>query len=371
MDTKDLLAQAVTALEAERAAYAQTIDSLTDASVALQAQLDAANATIAGLQGTVSIAPGALANGPLQAAIDKAQAGQTIRVPAGDYLLDALNPVMLKGGVTYDFTGARFAIVPNSAPRYYGMRTQGAGGKILGGEIVGDRLKHTYTSGSTHEWGYGLMVSDDAWLVEGTTVRQCTGDGVGVAGNNVTLRNCLLTENRRQGASVFTSTGFRAEGCEFSYTGAFQTDSAAPYGPCAGIDFEPDSGSVRDAKLTGCTFTRNRADVLTWLRSEVSGTLDVTLEDCTTDGTSSNGVWAKDEAGRAGSVKVTLRRNKLGKHSGAAVKADAGSVVTVGGEQAEANTFNNGATLKQGIATQYDIQRPNGGVASVGWNLWP
>lgn len=362
MDTKDLLAQAVVALEAERAASMQAVASL-------QAQLDAANATIAGLQGTVSIAPGTLANGPLQAAIDKALAGQTIRVPAGDYLLDALNPVMLKGGVTYDFTGARFAIVPNSAPRYYGMRTQGAGGKIIGGEIVGDRLKHTYTSGSTHEWGYGLMLSDDGWLAEGMTARQCTGDGAGVAGNNVTLRNCLLTENRRQGASVFTSTGFRAEGCEFSYTGAFQTDSAAPKGPCAGVDIEPDSGMVTDAVFDGCTFKNNRVGFEAWMRNGVAGGITgVVLRNCTFD-TNPNHVWACDEDG-SGPVEVKVVNCRfLNLGSGACVKADSGSVVTVGGKQDEANTFRNGATLKQGIATQYDIQ--GSGQKVVGWNWWP
>lgn len=399
-DLADTLGQRDAALAAANVQLQLTSDALTEAraqvaslgaaNVALQASVDALKAQVAALLAqaatsntvTAAVTAGALANSAIDAASAKAQPGQTVKVPAGNYLLDATLTPVLKGGVNYDFTGAVFTIQPNSAPRYAGFRTGGSGGSIKGGEVIGDRLKHTYTSGSTHEWGYGVSLAHDNWAVDGMTCRQMTGDGFGITGNNVKLSKCIGTQCRRQGASVFGSFGFRAEDCEFSHTGAYLTDPAAPYGPCAGIDFEPDAidPTIKDAKLSRCRIFANRANVLAQLRSEVAGTIEIALEDCVLDDLSQpvgyiagpNGVWACDAAKRAGSIRVSLLRNKFGRHSGNAVKADAGSVVAVGdGTQANANSFQRGSVLRQGIATKYDIAQINGGQANAGWNAFP
>jgi hypothetical protein len=407
-DTKDLLAQAVTALDAERALSAQKLDSMGAANIALQATVDAQQQTNAGLNKTIAdqsaqltanaatiadlkaqlakyqpapqpeppqpvvvtaaVTTGTLANAGINAAIALAQPGQTVRVPAGKYQIDATKPPMLKGGVNYDFTGAQFVVQPNSAPRYYAFKTGAGGGTIKGGEVIGDRLQHTYTAGSTHEWGYGLSLTD-GWKVDGMTCRQMTGDGFGVSGDNVEMRNCIGTQNRRQGVSVFACKGFRAYDCQFNLTGAYGTQAGTS--PMAGIDFEPDSGSVVDAKLYRCDLSGNRAGALAWLRSTVSGTIDVELVDCTVS-KNSNGVWAKDEAARPSTVKVRVTQTDFAGNSGNSVKADSGSVVTVGDtDPANANTFNGGTSPKTGIATKYDIAQLNGGKAVVGVNKYP
>ncbi len=90
------------------------------------------------------------------------------------------------------------------------------------------------------EWRHALCFRSCSDItVEGLTVAESGGDGIyfGVNENtrepnrNITVRNCRLDQNYRQGVSVISADGFLAEGC--SMTGTKGT------WPSAGIDFEP------------------------------------------------------------------------------------------------------------------------------------
>lgn len=324
-----------------------TVKAQAEQIAALQAQLG----TTRVLADTTGKIP---ANAGFQAAIDRCPAGGTVIAGAGTYLIDATHPLMVKAGITLDLTDATLQVQPNAAPRYYVLRVASkAVIKGKGGHLIGDRLAHTYTSTSTstHEWGYGIMVDGDDVVIQDLLIEQFTGDGIGVTGNRATIQNVTSTRNRRQGLSVFSCAGLRVSDSEFSATGAYLTSTAAPFGPCAGVDLEPDSGSVTDAQFTRCSLIDNRVGLLAWLRAEVTGTLGFTLTDCIVTG-NANGVWTKDAGMRKDTIHGVLAGNHYASTKGSAIKADAGSVLTANGE-----TF-------AGIASKYAIAQVNGGVVT-------
>jgi hypothetical protein len=368
-DTKDLLAQAQVALEAERMqaqaamdALNATNDSLSAANVQLQAQLDTANATIAQLQAQND--PWALVDKTGATDVtDKVQAliSKGVAVPAGKYLIDAVKG--LKVASAKLDPNAILVAKPNGQPRYCMVEVSGS---IEGGQIIGDRDTHDYsTITSTHEWGYGLKLLDGA-KATGVQVSKCTGDGVAVVGDNVTLDHVISRFNRRQGMSVFSCTGLRAYDCEFTDT------SGAPNGPCAGVDFEPDNGSITDARLERCVSRNNRAGFLAWVRQTVSGNVDVTLVDCITDN-NANGVHAKGLDGKA------YLHMQGGKHTNrsANCRVESGSVFDIAGcTFAFTGKDRTDFTLTgMDSRTKYDIQFPTttglpNGTAKVGTNSY-
>jgi hypothetical protein len=240
-------------------------------------------------------------------------------------------------------------------------------GSISGGQIMGDRDNHIFDDpNSTDEWCYGLRLSGNGTKASNITVSSCTGDGIGVTGDDVVLDHVVSQGNRRNAVSVFACKGFRAFDCTFADT------SGAQYGPCAGIDFEPDSGSITDARLERCVARNNRAGFLAWVRQTVSGNVDVTLVDCITDN-NANGVHAKGLNGKA-TIHV-----QGGKHTNRSCncRVESGSAFDIAG-----CTF--GFTGKDRTdftltgmdsRTKYDIQFPTttglpNGVAKVGTNSY-
>lgn len=350
-DTKDLLAQASAALDAERSASISTIDSLTAANVAMQAQLDTANATIAGLMARLDPWAAVDKTGAtdvtdqVQALIDRGLA-----IPAGTYLIDAAKGLHATSALKM---GAQTILKakPNNAERYC-MVSLAPGVTIDGGQIIGDRDGHTLSSPtSTDEHGYGLRLATGC-KASNVQVSKCTGDGAVVVGDNVEIRNLSSRFNRRQGMSVFASKGLRV------YDSQFTDTSGAPNGPCAGVDIEPDSGSVTDAVFTRCAFNGNRVGFEAWMRSGIAGGITgVQLVNCTFDN-NSNHVWTKDEDG-SGPVSATITGCTFGKLSGSgnAIKADAGSSLSVSG-----NTF--------AILAKYAIAQLNGGTVTQSSNTY-
>ena len=84
------------------------------------------------------------------------------------------------------------------------------------------------------EWRYALRIHNAVnVLVEGLRIVESGGDGIGVTGENITIRNCVCDSNHRQGMSIFSVKNLLVENCVFSNT------SGTP--PQAGVDIEPDS----------------------------------------------------------------------------------------------------------------------------------
>jgi hypothetical protein len=366
-DTKDLLAQASAALDAERVASQTTIDalkatndSLSAANVQIQAQLDTANATIASLK-AASDPWAAVDKTGATDVTDKVQAlwNKGLPMPAGTYLLDAVKGLTVSTAVKLD-PQAVLKVKPNDAARYC-LVTVLAGGSIDGGQILGDRDTHAYSTTGTDEWGYGLHLKGDGAKASNVQISRCTGDGWIVSGDNVEARNIVSTGNRRQGCSVFACTGFRAYDCVSSDT------AGAPNGPCAGWDFEPDSGSITDARLERCIAKNNRAGFLGWVRSNVTGNVDVTLVDCITDN-NANGMQAHGYNGKV-SIKVqggthTNRSSGCRVEAGSTFAVDGCTFAFTGKDRTDFTVTG------QDSRTKYDIYVLTGGKAVVGTNTY-
>ena len=105
------------------------------------------------------------------------------------------------------------------------------------------------------EWRYALRIYHaENVLVEGLSIVESGGDGIGVSGRNITIRNCVCDRNHRQGMSVFTVENLLVENCTFSNT------SGTP--PQAGVDIEPDSARerLRNVTFRNCRSFGNRGN---------------------------------------------------------------------------------------------------------------
>ena len=163
-----------------------------------------------------------------QAALDK-----TGTVPAGRYLIDAEKGVVIRAGSTVVMDPEAILVVkPNGAQRYACISVQSSA-TLKGGQVVGDRLSHDYSAVGTHEWGYGVWVAGEKATVDGVRVSDCTGDGLGVVGDEHRILNVVSTRNRRQGLSVFSSSGLRVANSEFSNTGAIKDETGMTLAPGA------------------------------------------------------------------------------------------------------------------------------------------
>jgi hypothetical protein len=307
------------------------------------------------------------------AAIKKAIAAGDGRVPAGTYLIDTVNDLIVLGDDDFLIMDPEAILLakPNDQPRYYVLQVRGDRVMVKGGKIIGDRLKHTYvdtgTSTRTHEWGYGVSISGNDNVLEGTYIAQCTGDGVGVSGNNNIIRNITSTQNRRQGMSVYTAANLRVIGSEFSMTGAYQTDTAAPNGPCAGVDVEPDKASTVTVTFENCRFNGNRAGFLAWLRSEVGGSLTCNLVNCEMVG-NANGVQGK---ALQGAVVINADGCQLVNNRSSGFRVELACTVNVNNCLFDVAVDRVDFTLNgTDTRTKYDIYVLTGGKANVGTNRY-
>ena len=261
----------------------------------------------------------------IQAAIDAiAATGGTVRVPAGNYMIDAGRAISLRSNVRLEMApDAQLTALPNTLKRYHVIRVWRASNvQIIGGRVVGERGQHR---GDKGEWGYGINIqASHNVLVDGTRISDCWGDGmwIGAFGRgakadistDVTVQNVVSTNNRRQGLSLGPCQRVRILDSTFSNTHGTK--------PQSGIDLEPmGQGDVSDVLIEGCTLTGNKGCGVE-IHHNVSG---VVIRRCTIRDNGGYGVlaaqmndlWVDDNvitdngmngvklAGRTSDVKVT------------------------------------------------------------------
>ena len=153
------------------------------------------------------------------------------------------------------------------------------------------------------EWRYALrIVRSRNVLVEGLKFLQSGGDGIGVSGDDITIRRCVCDGNHRQGMSVFSVKNLLVEDTVLSNT------KGTP--PQAGLDIEPDlaSESLRNVVFRNCTSFRNAGNGFeTYLvqLNKKSGPVDITFENCRSWGNSNDAIITCDN--RKGQEHVTGR----------------------------------------------------------------
>lgn len=107
----------------------------------------------------------------------------------------------------------------------------------------------------TGEWrSIVRMGTSESVTIEGMTLRGAPGDGIilGAGSKNVTIRNVVCDDNKRNAISVIAADGLLIEGCAL-----INTQGTAPE---AGIDFEPDTLSqpIRGVVVRDTVFAGNK-----------------------------------------------------------------------------------------------------------------
>ena len=191
------------------------------------------------------------------------------------------------------------------------------------------------------EWRHGLNIkSSENVTIENISICDTGGDGIylgvakaGVPCRNITIRRVVCDGNNRQGISVISADHLLIEDCAL-----INTSGTAP---AAGIDFEPNSYNeqLTDCVLRNCVINNNYgcgiALYLPNLDSR-STPLDLTIENCTTEG---NRQWGFCHTVGSGPGK-TLRGKMIVRNC--LFKNDAGGIVIQGkGIDAHSMLFEN------------------------------
>ncbi|MDR0558919.1 MAG: right-handed parallel beta-helix repeat-containing protein [Prevotellaceae bacterium] len=201
-----------------------------------------------------------------------------------------------KGGIrtpsniTIDLDGATFKSVNSKSPAYsifciYRVNNV----TVKNGRIEGDKNVHNFDmqvtpSGrncGTHEWGYGIDIAGSADIViDSVEIYNTTGDGIlvgthgmfvdkvgagittdGVISKNITVKNCNIHSNRRQGISIIGAVGATVTDCKIHNIGSKNpADIRNGTAPGAGIDLEGElDWQVKNIVIRNNVFTDNAA----------------------------------------------------------------------------------------------------------------
>jgi hypothetical protein len=232
----------------------------------------------------------------IQAAINSLpSSGGTVTIPAGTYLIDTSKKINLRSLMHLKLeSGAILKAKTSSLARHYIVYINGKSDvEISGGQLIGDRDTHHYSTTSTHEWGHGIQILGGRRVtVRDLRVSKCTGDGVCIGGSSydVVIDNIISTVNRRQGLSITNCSNIKVMDSEFSYSKGTS--------PECGIDIEPDEGgSCNTVLIQNCRVNNNaKYGINIWKR-----TTGVTITQCTMERNGSLGMGTNGISG----LKVT------------------------------------------------------------------
>lgn len=175
--------------------------------------------------------------------IKKAKPGTTIKIPAGNFKVNALKSINLKSNISLELSPkTTLNVIPNKYDSYRVFRinnTQNV--RITGGTLIGDKYTHLGNSG---EWGMGIEIKDSRNItISDMNINKMWGDAiyVGTNGKNsnfdINLNNIRMNDNRRQGISVISVFKLNANNIYVSNTGGAD--------PSGGIDLEPNDKNNR------------------------------------------------------------------------------------------------------------------------------
>lgn len=155
--------------------------------------------------------------------------------------------VILEDGVTLRGLAGGFPDTRDGIWRIHGRTNV----KLIGYGATCVMNKPEYTG----EWrAIVRMGTSEAITVEGLVLRSAPGDGliIGAGSKNITVRNVVCDDNKRNAISVIYADGLLIEGCALINT--------AGTAPEAGIDIEPDTGTqiVKDVVIRDTVFAGNR-----------------------------------------------------------------------------------------------------------------
>ena len=190
--------------------YGAVADGITDDTSAIQAAINSGDSN------TIFFPPGTyMVNG--EGDVGDEEHGVTLR----SNINIILDPAAIIKHVPTDKTFYNILYIPSTEDNI----------KISGGTLEGERDEHI---GSTGEHGYGIRLNGTNVTVENVNIIDCWGDGICCFDcENVTIKDCTIDNNRRQGITVSTD----AYDVKIVHNTIKNTNGTAPQ---YGIDVEPD-----------------------------------------------------------------------------------------------------------------------------------
>jgi nitrous oxidase accessory protein NosD len=256
----------------------------------------------------------------LQAAIDSAGRGVTLRFEPRVYRIAGDRGLRLRDDVRLDLAGATLSAANVAGARCRILDASGTRNvTIAGGTLVGSRA-------GAPEWGVGILASDaDDLTIEDLTLRDFYFDGILLTGNRgcrrVRIRRVVAENNRRTGLAIPAAEDVTVEDSTFR--------GSRGQSPQAGANCEPNAGGeVRGVVFRRSTFEDNAGVGLYMHRALGLTVADVTAED--------NVVRGNDQGVVASGVEgARILRNRV---SGHRVRGRSGIALgegTVGAQVAE------------------------------------
>jgi polygalacturonase len=199
--------------------------------------------------------------------------GGTVTVPNGTYKINALVGISMPSHSRLSMAAsAELSAIPNDAQRSWVVKVWNVNNvEIVGGQIVGERVGHT---GTTGEWGYGIdLEGANTVSVHDIELSNCWGDGIvvsatgsgstAVLSKGVTINRVTSTNNRRQGLTIGPSQQVYVVNSSFTHSNGIA--------PQAGIDIEPATqGSTSQVRIENSVLSNNVGNGLE-MHANVSG----------------------------------------------------------------------------------------------------
>lgn len=134
----------------------------------------------------------------------KSNGYQGVRLTDGTYAISATGYLSPPSNFTVDLGHAVLQKVANGNYRYdlIDLSYTREYVTVKGGKLVGDKDSHDYSSGGTHESGYGFCVYFAKNItIDNVEICNMTGDGIYTSCDSIRIVNCNIHDCRRQGIS--------------------------------------------------------------------------------------------------------------------------------------------------------------------------
>lgn len=217
-------------------------------------------------------------------AINKAlEHTNVLNMNAKTYLVSAnqeTTVAIMAMGKTINGNGATIKIKPVSGEHYRIINAEG-NTKISNLTIIGERDNHIGTSG---EWGMGIYLCNSNYAnIENVTIKNCWGDGIYLGSENsqtgengcanVTITNCIIDNNRRNGIGVINCDKFVIDGCTISNTNGTN--------PQSGVDIERNlDNEITNGIIKNSTFIDNHFSHILQSNSSHNNTIENCIFKC-------------------------------------------------------------------------------------------
>lgn len=151
-------------------------------------------------------------------------------------------------------------------------------------------IKSEYTTGEDR---HGIIAARTGFVLEGLIIKDTGGDGIyiGDTAQNVTLRDVITDNVRRNGLSIIACTNFHATNCQFNNSNGIA--------PQMGVDVEPNNNAydLSNIKFYGCSTNGNASYGFNVSLAAIKGVndriADISFIDCTDTG-SENGFGCQE-----------------------------------------------------------------------------